>query len=86
MGKVKLLLDVPTPTGKETWRHRTVENILSDEKYKGDARLQKCSIQTAGWFSPSATAWKSAWRFEVGSGRGIGFVPDASGHFFCAWK
>lgn len=29
-------------TGKETWQHRTVENILSDEKYKGDTRLQKC--------------------------------------------
>ena len=27
---------------KETWRHRTVENILSKEKYKGDDRLQKC--------------------------------------------
>lgn len=33
---------IPTPTGKEVWRHRTVENILSNEKYKGDARLQKC--------------------------------------------
>ena len=26
--------NIPTPTGKETWRHRTVENILSNEKYK----------------------------------------------------
>ena len=34
--------NIPTPTGKETWRHRTVGNILSNEKYKGDARLQKC--------------------------------------------
>lgn len=33
--------NIPTPTGKETWRHRTVENILSNEKYKGDALLQK---------------------------------------------
>ena len=33
--------NIPTPTGKETWRHRTVENSLSNEKYKGDARLQK---------------------------------------------
>lgn len=32
---------VPTPTGKAEWRHRTVENILTNEKYKGDARLQK---------------------------------------------
>ena len=30
------------PMGKETWRHRTVENILSNEKHKGDTRLQKC--------------------------------------------
>ena len=22
--------NIPTPTGKETWRHRTVENILSN--------------------------------------------------------
>ena len=33
---------ISTPMGKETWRHRTVENILSNEKYMGDARLQKC--------------------------------------------
>ena len=43
-------------------------------------------IRTAGWFSSSATEWKSARRFEAGSGWGIGFVPDASGRFFCAWK
>lgn len=40
----------------------------------------------AGWYSLSATAWKSAWRFKAGSGQGIGFVPDAFGRFFCAWK
>ena len=34
--------EIPTPTGKSEWRHRTVENILTNEKYKGDARLQKC--------------------------------------------
>ena len=34
--------EIPTPTGKSGWRHRTVENILTNEKYKGDARLQKC--------------------------------------------
>lgn len=34
--------NISTPTGKDTWRHRTVENILSNEKYKGDVRLQKC--------------------------------------------
>ena len=44
------------------------------------------SIRTAGWSSLSATEWKSARRFNAGSGRGIGFVPDAFGHFFCAWN
>ena len=33
--------NIPTPTGKETWQYRTVENILCNEKYKGDAFLQK---------------------------------------------
>ena len=33
---------IPTPTGKQRWQHRTIENILTNEKYKGDARLQKC--------------------------------------------
>ena len=32
---------VPTPQGKETWRSTTVESILTNEKYKGDAILQK---------------------------------------------
>lgn len=32
---------VPTPGGKTIWRDRTVESILTNEKYKGDARLQK---------------------------------------------
>ncbi len=38
-------------------------------------------IRTAGWYSPSATGRRSARRFKAGSGRGIGFVPDASGRF-----
>lgn len=25
---------IPTPTGKQKWKHRTVENILTNEKYK----------------------------------------------------
>ena len=32
---------IPTPGGKTIWRDRTVESILTNEKYKGDARLQK---------------------------------------------
>ena len=44
------------------------------------------SIRTAGWYSPSAMAWKSAQRFKAGNGRGIGFVPDASGRFFLCGK
>lgn len=32
---------IPTPSGKEKWRTSTVESILTNEKYKGDAMLQK---------------------------------------------
>lgn len=32
---------VPTPTGKEKWASRTIKSILTNEKYKGDALLQK---------------------------------------------
>ena len=32
---------IPTPSGKERWRPTTVESILTNEKYKGDALLQK---------------------------------------------
>ena len=32
---------IPTPAGKSVWQTRVVESILSNEKYKGDARLQK---------------------------------------------
>lgn len=30
-----------TPAGKEKWRESTVFSILQNEKYKGDALLQK---------------------------------------------
>jgi len=32
---------IPTPGGKTKWRAKVVESILTNEKYKGDARLQK---------------------------------------------
>ena len=32
---------VPTPAGREKWQKRTVESILLNEKYKGEALLQK---------------------------------------------
>jgi hypothetical protein len=32
---------IPTPGGKISWRPNTVESILTNEKYKGDAILQK---------------------------------------------
>lgn len=42
-GIAKLLTaeGVPTPAGKQTWQASTVESILTNEKYKGDALLQK---------------------------------------------
>ena len=33
--------DIPTPMGKKNWSVSTVRSILSNEKYKGDALLQK---------------------------------------------
>lgn len=30
-----------TPSGKQKWQSSTVESILTNEKYKGDALLQK---------------------------------------------
>ena len=32
---------IKTPTGKEVWNQQTIRRILSNEKYKGDALLQK---------------------------------------------
>ena len=32
---------IPTPAGKKKWGSKTVESILTNEKYKGDALLQK---------------------------------------------
>ena len=32
---------IPTPRGKQKWQSSTVESILTNEKYKGDAVLQK---------------------------------------------
>ena len=32
---------IPSPAGKPIWRSSTVESILTNEKYKGDALLQK---------------------------------------------
>lgn len=39
----KMLTDkgIPTPTGKTRWSCSSVESILTNEKYKGDALLQK---------------------------------------------
>ena len=46
-GIAKFLIDqhFPTPSGKEKWQTSTVQSILTNEKYKGDALLQIfCSI------------------------------------------
>lgn len=32
---------IPTPSGRQKWSSSTIESILSNEKYKGDALLQK---------------------------------------------
>lgn len=42
-GIAKLLTEekIPTPGGKERWQASTIQSILKNEKYKGDALLQK---------------------------------------------
>ena len=35
---------IPTPAGKKIWNQSTVRGILKNEKYKGDALLQKTYI------------------------------------------
>lgn len=32
---------IPTPAGKTNWQHSTIESILTNEKYRGSALLQK---------------------------------------------
>ena len=36
---------IPTPAGKEKWSPATVQNILSNEKYRGDMLLQKTFVE-----------------------------------------
>ena len=36
--------NIPTPSGKHKWYHKVVESILTNEKYKGDAILQKTFV------------------------------------------
>ena len=42
-GIARLLTEegIPTPAGKAKWQDSTIKSILTNEKYKGDARLQK---------------------------------------------
>lgn len=41
IAKVLTSESIPTPGGKKTWSASTVKSILTNEKYKGDALLQK---------------------------------------------
>jgi len=34
-------LQIPTPSGKGLWQNSTIQSILSNEKYKGDAIINK---------------------------------------------
>ena len=38
-------MSIPTPGGKEVWSQATIRSILKNEKYKGDALLQKKFIE-----------------------------------------
>ncbi|MBR1383366.1 MAG: recombinase family protein [Ruminococcus sp.] len=41
IAKILTSESIPTPGGKAKWGSRTIESILTNEKYKGDALLQK---------------------------------------------
>lgn len=41
IAKILTAEGIPTPGGKKVWRAKVVESILTNEKYKGDALLQK---------------------------------------------
>lgn len=41
IGKMLTADGIPTPAGKVKWQTSTIESILQNEKYRGDARLQK---------------------------------------------
>ena len=41
IAKLLMKLEIPSPSGKKVWQTSTVESILANEKYKGDALLQK---------------------------------------------
>lgn len=41
IAKILMGMEIPAPAGGEKWHRRTVESILTNEKYKGSALLQK---------------------------------------------
>lgn len=41
IGKILTAEGIPTPVGKKKWKSFTIESILQNEKYRGNARLQK---------------------------------------------
>ncbi len=41
IAKILMADEIPSPGGKKTWANGTVKSILTNEKYKGDALLQK---------------------------------------------
>ena len=41
IAKELTIREILTPRGKNIWAGRTIESILTNEKYKGDALLQK---------------------------------------------
>lgn len=41
IARLLMKLEIPSPGGKKVWQTSTVESILTNEKYKGDALLQK---------------------------------------------
>lgn len=51
---------IPTPGGKENWSGSTVRSILTNEKYKGDALLQK--VYTVDFLSKKKKSMRERFR------------------------
>lgn len=50
--------EIPTPAGCSVWRQETIRSILSNEKYKGDAIINKTYVMPADSSNQKPGAYK----------------------------
>lgn len=79
IGRILTDEGIPTPAGYDKWYARTIQSILQNEKYKGDALLQK--YFTVDFLTKKTTSRLSARGFLImckSSGRTAVNVPNAT--------